>query len=298
MGVSTKRLLITGGSGQLGRRAAEFALEKCPPERLILVTRNLEALADLRARGADVRFGDFGDPPSLRKAFAGGERMLLVSTTDLGRRVAQHRAAIDAAVAAGVGHVIYTSVLSPAPPNPGVIAPSHHFTEKALADSGMSWTVLRNSLYADYQVPEAVSAIEAGKLVHNRGTGRIAYVAREDCAAVASAVLTADAHADAVYDVTGPHSYDAAELAALYGELGGRRVEAVALDDAAFIASIVGAAGDDDHARYGAELVASLGRSIREGYLASCTDRVAEFTGRPARTLRQVLEGKLNSAQA
>ena len=151
--------MITGASGKLGRRAAELTLEKCPPERLILVTRNPEGLTDLGERGADVRFGDFSDPPSLRKAFAGGERMLLVSTTNLGLRINQHRAAIDAAVAAGVGHVIYTSVLLPAPPNPSVIAPSHHFTERALAESGMSWTVLRNSLYADYQVPEAVRAI-------------------------------------------------------------------------------------------------------------------------------------------
>lgn len=296
-GVSTDRLLITGASGQLGRRAAELTLERCPPERLILVTRNREALADFIARGADVRFGDFNDPPSLRNAFAGGERLLLVSTTDLSRRNEQHGAAVDAAVAAGVAHVIYTSVLSPAPPNPAVVAPGHHFTERKLAQSGLAWTMLRNGLYAEYQVPEATQAIETGKLVHNRGAGRIAYVAREDCAAVAAAVLTADGHAGAVYDVTGPRSYDAAELAALYGELGGQRVEAVALDDAAFIASIASAAGGDDHARYGAELVASLGRSIREGYLASCTETVAKLTGRPARPLRQVLEEKSGFAR-
>jgi NAD(P)H dehydrogenase (quinone) len=292
------RLVITGASGHLGRRAAELALETCRPNRLILVTRRPAALADLAARGAHVRFGDFDDPKQLRDAFAGGGRMLLVSTTDLAHRSEQHRAAIDAAESAGVEHVIYTSMLSPEPPNPAAVAPSHYSTEQALAQSGLSWTVLRNSLYADYQVPEARRAIETKLLVHNRGAGRVAYVAREDCAAVAAAVLTTDGHEGAVYDVTGRQAYGAAELAVLYGELAGHRIEAVALDDADFIAGLVGADGDDDHARFGAELVASFGRSIREGYLVSCTDTVAKLTGRPARTLRQVLEASLKPARA
>ena len=283
------KLVITGASGKLGRRAAELVLAAHPEHRLTLVTRRPAALEDLQARGAQVRFGDFADPHSLREGFAGGERLLLISTTDLERRSAQHEAAIDAAVAAGVRHVIYTSMLAPEPPNPAAAAASHYFTERALAASGCTWTLLRNSLYAEYQGPEAVRAIESGTLVHNRGAGRIAYVARDDCAAVAAAVLAADGHRNAIYDVTGPQAFTAAELAALYGKLGRRRVTAVELDDAAFVAGMIGSAGDDDHARYGAELVASFGRSIRAGYLASCTTAVATLTGRPARTLEQVL---------
>jgi NAD(P)H dehydrogenase (quinone) len=287
-----QRLVITGASGQLGRRAAELVLEAYRPDRVILVTRNPRALADLAKRAADVRYGDFADPASLGSAFSGGERMLLVSATDLEHRVEQHRVAIHAAGEAGVGHVIYTSGLSPVPPNPAVVAPSHYATEQALARSGMSWTVLRNSLYAEYQAPEAARAIETGTFVHNRGDGRVAYVSREDCAAVAAAVLMADGHAGAVYDVTGPESFSATGLARVYGELGGRPVAAASLDDDAFIASLVGDATSDDHLKYGARLVASFGRSIRDGFMASRTDAVARLTGRPARTLRQVLEGK------
>jgi NAD(P)H dehydrogenase (quinone) len=293
----TKRLVITGASGQLGRRVAEIALAACGPERLILVTRRPDALADLAARGAEVRFADFDRPASLRAAFARGERMLLISTTDLARRNEQHRAAIDAAVAVGVEHIVYTSMLRPEPSNPALIVPSHAFTEQALAASSLEWTLLRNSLYADYQVPEAAHAIAAGSFVHNRGAGGVAYVAREDCAGVAAAVLVAEGHARAVYDVTGPHAYDAAELAQLYGEIGAHGVKAVALNDGAFIAGLVGTGADDDHAKYGAELVASFGRSIRAGYLASCTDTVAKLTRRPALTLREVLEEKLKAAQ-
>jgi len=295
--VVTKRLVITGASGQLGRLVAEIALAAFGPDRLILVTRSPDALADLAAEGVEVRRADFADPSTLRAAFSGGERMLLISATDLAHRSEQHGAAIDAAVTAGVGHVIYTSMLSPAPPNPALIAPSHYSTEQALAASGLAWTVLRNSLYSDYQVPEAVGGIAARSFVHNRGAGRVAYVAREDCAAVAAAVLATGGHEGAIYDVTGPRPYDASELAKLYGELGGNHVEAVALDDEAFIAGVVGTGSGDDHVKYGAELFASFGRSIRQGCMASCTDTVAKLARRPARTLREVLEAKLKSAR-
>ena len=296
MRVSGERLVITGASGQLGRLVAECALERCEPDRLILVTRRPEVLADLSARGPTVRFADFAEPRRLRDAFAGGERMLLISATDLAHRTEQHRAAIDAAAAAGVAHVIYTSMIAPEPPNPAVIAPSHYATEQWLAQSRLSWTVLRHSLYADYQVPEAARAIATGGLLHNRGDGRIAYVAREDCAAVAAAVLTSAGHEGAVHEVTGPESYDGPALASVYAEVGGRPVIASAIGDGELIGALVGSDAADDHARYGAELVTSIGRAIREGYFARCTDTVATLTGRPARTLRQVLEAGSRSS--
>jgi NAD(P)H dehydrogenase (quinone) len=179
--------------------------------------------------------------------------------------------------------------LKPAPPNPAVVAPSHYATEQALERSGLGWTVLRNSLYADYQVPEAARAIETGELVHNRGRGRVAYVAREDCAAVAAAVLLSDGHEGAIYEITGDETFTADGLAALYGAIGARTVVARDLRDDAFIAMIVGSATGDDHLRFGAELVASFGRSIREGYMNSCTDTVERLTGRSPRKLAQLL---------
>lgn len=284
------KLVITGGSGQLARRAAELVLAKVAPEDLILTTRTTAALRSFAERGVAVRHADFADARTLRAAFAGGERLLLVSATDLGQRTAQHQAAIDAAKAAGVRHVVYTSGLRPEPPNPAVVAPSHYATEQALARSGLDWTILRNSLYSDYQVPEAAQAIASGALVHNRGSGKVAYVAREDCAAVAAAVLAAAGHAGACYDVTGPEAYSAAELAALYGELAERRVVERRVSDAELVTAMVGSAGHDDHRRFGAELVASFGRSIREGFMSVCSGDAAKLMGRPARSLRQVLE--------
>lgn len=284
------RLLVTGASGQLARRVAEIALESVPPERLILVTRRPEALAELARRGVDVRFADFARPESLPAAFAGAGRVLLVSATDLAARAEQHRAAIDAAVSAGVEQLIYTSALAPEPPNPAVVAPSHYATEQHLARAGVPFTLLRNSLYSEYQAADAERAVRTGTLVHNWGDGRIAYVSREDCAAAAAAVLVQGGHAGAVYDITGPEAFGAEDLARLYAELSGKPVAAVALDDAAFVARLVGDATDDDHLKYGAELVASFGRSIREGFMAACTDAVERLTGRPPRTLRATLE--------
>jgi NAD(P)H dehydrogenase (quinone) len=291
------RLAITGASGQLGRRTAELVLAQSAPGDVILATRTPAVLADLASRGADVRYANFDEPESLRAAFAGAERLLLISATDLQRRVAQHRAAIDAAKAAGVRHVIYTSGSKPAPPNPAVVAPSHYATEQALASSGLAWTVLRNSLYADYQAAEAARAAETGVLIHNRGAGSVAYVAREDCAAAAAAVLVQRGHDGAIYDVTGGEKHTTAALAALYAELVGRRVEPRAVDDAAFVAGLVGA-GSGEHLRYGAELLASFGRAIREGYLDVRSDAVAKLTGHAPRTLREVLEPTLRGVAA
>jgi NAD(P)H dehydrogenase (quinone) len=287
---TSSRLLVSGASGHLGRRAAELLLERVPATDLILVTRTPEAVPDLRECGAEVRFGDYSKPDSLREAYADAEKMLLISATDLEIRTAQHRAAIGAAKEAGVAHIVYTSGLKPEPPNPAAVGPSHHATEQALVESGLSWTVLRDSLYAEYQVPEASQAIASGRLTHNRGDGQIAYVSREDCAAVAAAVLAGPAHEGCIYDLTGPELFTPRDLAALYGELGKRHIEVEELDDEAFVERVQGGARADDHARYGAQLVASFGRSIREGYMASLSDVVERLTGRPARTLRAVLE--------
>jgi NAD(P)H dehydrogenase (quinone) len=284
------RPLVSGASGLLGRLTAELLLGAGAEP--ILVTRTPDAVAGL---GCETRFGDYAEPDALRDAYAGAECLLLISGSDLETRTEQHRAAIAAAVAVGVRHVVYTSGLNPEAPNPAVISPSHHATEEALAASGLAWTVLRDSLYSEYQVPEAAQAIASGTLTHNRGDGQIAYVSREDCAAVAAAVLTGSGHDGRVYDVTGPELFTARKLAMLYGELGGREVRDDALDDEAFTELLTGAFGDgdDEHARYGAELVASFGRSIREGYMASRSDVVERLTGRPPRTLRSVLEAAL-----
>lgn len=279
-------IVITGASGHLGRSTAELVLGRVPASEVILTTRRPEDLSDFAVRGAEIRTADFDRPETLVEAFAGAERLLLISTQDLGRRAAQHRAAIEAAGEAGVLHVIYTSYLNPVEENPAVVTPSHRDTEEAMRASGLAWTLLRNGLYAEYQVPAGAQAIAIGRLVHNNGDGRTAYVSREDCAAAAAAVLVTDGHEGEAYDITGPQLLDQDDLAALSSKVSGRPVEAVAVDDEAFVRGLA-ASGLPEPA---AHAVASFGRAIREGFLDQSSGAVENLTGRPPRSLREVFE--------
>ena len=279
-------IVITGASGQLGRLTAELVLDHVPASEVILTTRRPEALSDLAERGATVRPADFDRSETLAEAFAGGEKLLLISTDDLGRRTAQHRAAIEAAREAGMRHVVYTSYLNPVEENPAVITPSHRETEKALRESGLAWTALRNAFYAEYQVPAGAQAISTGRLVHNSGDGRIAYVSREDCAATAAAVLTTDGHENKAYDITGPEALSQDDVATLLSKVSGRPVEAIAVDDEAFIQGLTASGIPEPVARE----FASYGRAIREGFLGEASDAVEALTGRPPRSLREVFE--------
>jgi len=278
-------VVIAGASGQLGRLASELLLERVPASDVILVTRTPDALADLAARGVDVRRGDFDEPDGLRTALAAGRRMLLISTDALGRRVEQHRNAIDAAAAAGVEHVAYTSVLEPVPENPAFIVEEHAATEAALRSSPLAWTMLRMGSYSEFLVGPAAQAVASGRWVHNAGGGACTYVSRADCAAAAVAVLTGDGHEGAIYDITGPEALTQADVAELVAEIAGRPVEAVEVADGDYEAGLV-AAGLPDWLAAG---LVTWGQAIRKGMYDRVGTAVSDLTGRPPRAVREVL---------
>lgn len=285
-------LTITGASGHLATAVAErVARIRGGTTGLVLTTRTPDKVAE-SLRGAEVRRADFTDPASLVQAFTGTSRLLLISADDIRARSDWHRVAIDAARRTGVKHIIYTSMIEPVADNPAVIADSHRATEEHLAASGVPYTVLRCALYADFQVFEAAEAIAAGEFRHNRGDGGCAYVARDDCASVAAAVLTSGDEHGGVIDITGPQPLTATELAALYSEVSGRAIRAVGVDDEAMAAALRPAAGadPDGHGQYGAALVVSLGRAIREGYFDRVTSTVHDLTGAPPRTVAELLD--------
>jgi NAD(P)H dehydrogenase (quinone) len=279
-------IVITGASGQLGRMAAGHVLDAVEPGEVVLVTRNPEQLDDLAARGAQVRKGDFDDPEELAGAFSGGERLLLISTDRIGARVPQHRNAIQAAEAAGIRFVAYTSIPNPSEDNPGMVVPDHRQTEELIRASSLDWVILRNSIYTQMRIPMAAEALASGRLVHNHGEGRIAHVSREDCAAAAAGAVVGGTHTGSVYDVTGPELNTAADLAEIFSQVGGRPVEAVAVDDEAMFQHMV----DGGAAAAVAERLTSSGRALREGFLDVRTDVVEELSGRAPRTVREVLE--------
>jgi NAD(P)H dehydrogenase (quinone) len=283
-------IVVTGASGQLARLVADSLLERVSPSELVLVTRRPEALDDLASRGAAVRFGDFARPDSLPEAFAGGERMLLVSASIFVERVPEHRSAIDAAAAAGVRFAAYTSIVNPSDSNPGAAAADHRATEEYLRLSGMAWTMLRNSIYSEMQAGPAAGALATGKLVTNAGEGPTGFVSRADCAAAAAAVLTGEGHEGKAYDITGPTALNAHDLAALYSQIGGKPVEAVLVDDDAWVAAMVEHAGLPEPL---ARALATFGQAARQGYAAPVSDAVEQLTGRPPRTTREVLEAEI-----
>ena len=279
-------LIVTGAAGHLGRLVTEQLLERVPPGDLVLVTRRPDALRELRARGVDVRYGDFDEPASLRDAFAGGRRMLLISTDAVGRRLLQHRAAIDAAAAAGVRHVVFTSIVSPVASNPtGAIAWEPGRTETMLHRSGLDWTVLRFGSFAEIQLPPAATAVQNGRLILNFGAGRIVPISRRDCAAAAAVALTTDGHAGATYEITGSEALSQRELARLYAELSGRSVRLVRVSDAMLTAILVGIGTP---ARSAWDIVA-FGRAVRRGYFDVVDPAFERLTGRRPVALREVL---------
>jgi len=286
-------LVVTGANGHLGRSVAQLMLDRVDPARVVLVTRRPESLTDLAGRGADVRFGDFDDPASLATAFTGGERLLLISTDAIGRRVPQHVNAITAARNAGVSHVAYTSIPNPTPKNPALVVDDHHATEQALVESGLAWTFLRNALYMDYRVPEAQQSLTAGVFRHNQGEGRSAYVSREDCAAAAAAVLGGGPEHDGrAYDITGPELLGGADLARLYAAAGGRNVAAESLDDDAFAAGLAAAGLPAEVIT----LLTSFGAAVRIGALDQLTADVENLTGRAPESVAAMLGRVLPSA--
>lgn len=267
---------ITGASGALGRATAEAVLRSVEPHEVVLITRRPAALGDLEARGAHVHHADFDEPHTVKAALAGVERLLLISTDKVGSRLDQHRAAIAAAVAAGVSYVAYTSVPAPVTDNPAVVVADHAGTEQALLDSGLAWTMLRNHLYAHLQLQGIQNAAATGKLFTNIGDGAAAFVTREDCAEAAAAVLTQTRHENMALDISGPEAVGARQLVDLAQEIRGDEVELVHVDDEGLAAGLRTAGLPEPAVR----LVTSFGAATRGGFLEHVTTAVQDLTGR------------------
>jgi NAD(P)H dehydrogenase (quinone) len=209
--------LVTGASGHLGQLVISNLLEthKIPASKIIATTRNPEKLADLAAKGVNVRAADFDDTANLAEAFKGATRLLLISTDVLdrpGHRLVQHRNAIAAAEKAGVEHVLYTS-LQKADTSAVSFAPDHVGTEKALANSNLNgWTLLRNSWYFENLFYALPHAIKSGTWYTAAGEGKIAHIAREDLARAAAAALASDKGGKNTYTLTGGKEYTTNEM--------------------------------------------------------------------------------------
>lgn len=294
------KIIVTGASGQFGKAAAKLLLQKVPAGDLVFLSRTPERLAEFAGSGAHIRHADFDDPARLRAAMEGGEKMLLISTTRVGSRVEQHTNAVEAAVAQGVKHVAYTSILGcGAPGNPSVEQFDHLATEQLIESSGLAWTHLRNSLYAEaVATAMAIPALQAGHKPENSGEGRVPIVSRDDCVAIAVGVLTQDGHENKAYDVTGPELWTLPDAMGLVSQMAGKPIVIEAVDDEGMYAyfdslGVTRKASDvvpDGPIPWASEGMVTFGQSIREGFMDVVSNDVERVTGHAPRTLRSVLE--------
>jgi NAD(P)H dehydrogenase (quinone) len=281
------KIVVSGASGQLGGLVIEELLaRKVAPQNLILVSRTPETLKRYTQRGATVRFGDFTKPESLVEAYKGGTRMLLISVNGGGdQRPELHKAAIDAAIAAGVKQIAYTSYVNADRFTDSIIAGDHLRTEHFLEQSGVAWTLLRNQIYADGLPDQAVQMVRDGKLVTSTPDARVAYVTRKDCAAAAAAVLTTPGHENKAYNITGPDAIGPRELVKLVSEISGKRIELVVLDEAAYKKYLLDN-GTPENAVSG---TLSFAAELNSPWLREPSTAVADLTGRPATSVRSLL---------
>jgi NAD(P)H dehydrogenase (quinone) len=292
-------LIVTGASGHFGQLLTEVLLQKVPASELILVTRNPRSLELTARRGVQVRYGDFDKPDTLREAFAGGTRMLMISTLSVGRRAEQHRRAIEAAVAAGVQHIVYTSSGGLHPDNPAMVIRDHLATEQALARSGVAFTILRDSLYAEVPATQiAPRAITLGKWIGSAAEGKVGFVSKHDCVAVAAAVLTNSGHEGRTYEITGPELLSYRDVAALASRIVARPIEYVVIDDEEMLEMLAAAGVPKAYVEgmntagigtSSGEDIVSYERGIREGFFAVQSAHVRQILGRAPLTVRDVL---------
>jgi NAD(P)H dehydrogenase (quinone) len=269
-------LVVTGATGHLGRLVVEALLARGVPAADITATgRSTDGLADLAARGVNLAVADFQDPATLDAAFAGADTLLLVSSGSFDDRAGQHRNAIDAAVRAGVGHVVYTSGPQ-ASTSRMLLMADHATTEAALAASGLPFTILRDGWYVENYTAQAATYLEHG-MVGAAGDGRVSIAPRSDYAEAAAVVLTTEGHVGKVYELGG-EAVTLAEIAALISSATGSEIAYTDLPVETLTGILVGAGFPEPVAA----IFADVDRGIAEGELLVDPTDLATLLGRPA----------------
>lgn len=282
---------VTGTSGHLGRLVVDSLLARgAAPADVVALARSTEKVADLRQRGVVVREADYDRPETLAPALEGVDVLVLVSGSEVGQRVRQHGAVVDAAKGAGVARIVYTSAPH-ADTSPLVLAPEHKATEELLAASGLTTTILRNGWYTENYAGDVAQARETGEIAHSTGDGRVASASRADYAEAAAVVALDDAHAGAVYELSGDVAWDFDTLAAVAADLLGRPVTYRRLSPAEHREILLGAGLDEPTA----DFVVALDGNTRDGLLAETSGDLARLIGRPTTPLAEGLRRALDA---
>ncbi|MEY9844585.1 SDR family oxidoreductase [Streptacidiphilus sp. MAP5-3] len=284
-------LVVTGATGHLGRLVVENLLDRGVPAADIVATgRDLDRLKALADRGVQLRAADYADPASLRAAFTGARRVLLVSGSEPGVRVQQHRNAVEAAREAGVELLAYTSIVN-ADTSTLRMAEDHQATEALLRAGGVPFTLLRNSWYLENYTDHLGTALQHGALFGSAGEGRVSAAPRADYAAAAAAVLTTDGHAGKAYELGGDEAFTLAELAAEISTGSGAPVRYTDLPEADYVQALAG----NGVPQAFAEILADADQGLRRGELATTSGDLARLLGRPTLPLKEAVNAALNA---
>lgn len=283
-------IVITGASGQLGRLVIEALLKKLPPSEIVAAVRSPEKVSDLAARGVQVRHANYSQPATLDTAFKGADKLLLISSSEVGQRVPQHRAVIDAAKRAGVKLLAYTSLLH-ADTSPLGLAAEHQATEALLRESGLPHVLLRNGWYSENYAAGVPAALAHGVLLGSAGSGRIASAARADYAAAAAAVLTLNDQAGRIYELAGDTAYTLTELAAEISAQSGKEIAYKDLPEADYKAILLGAGLPEGLAA----LLAESDTGASKGGLFDDSHQLSQLIGHPTTTIATSIAAALKT---
>ena len=284
-------IMVTGASGQLGRLVIAALLKKLPANDIGVAVRSPEKVADLAALGVQVRLADYDKPETLVSAFTGVEKLLLISANEVGRRVPQHHAVIEAAKRASVSLLVYTSILH-ADTSPLPLAAEHKETEQLIRASGIPFVFLRNGWYTDNYLASVPNALQSGFVFGSAGDGRISSAARTDYADAAVVVLTEEGQAGRIYELAGDDSYSLAEFAAAIARQSGKQVTYHNLPEADYKAALIGAGLPDGFAT----LIAESDTGAGKGGLLDDSHQLSRLIGRPTTPLVKMVEAAVKGS--
>ncbi|OME77448.1 NAD(P)-dependent oxidoreductase [Paenibacillus sp. FSL A5-0031] len=287
------KILVTGVTGKFGAIVVETLLETIPAENLAVSVRNPEKAEHLRARGVDVRHGDFDQPQTLDKAFAGIDRLLIVSTDgDNETRIRQHADAIAAAQRANVGFIAYTSVGN-ASESSLFLAPVHRATEEAIKNTGIPYSFLRNNWYLENEISSIQAVLGGAPWLTSAGSGKVGWATRRDYAVAAAAVLAGEGHENTVYELSGKLATQE-ELVSILAAVLGREIPVQQVDDATY-AGIMSSAGVPEPV---VPILVQIQSAIRDGALEVESNDFQKLLGRPVTPLEEALRQIVNEIQS
>lgn len=279
-------IAITGATGQLGQHVIETLLKTVPASQIVAIVRNPAKATALSQQGITVRQADYSDEAAFTTALQNIDKLLLISSSEVGQRAPQHRNVINAAKAAHVKFIAYTSLLH-ADTSPLGLADEHVATEKMLAESGIAYALLRNGWYTENYLASAPAALEHGVFIGAAGEGKIASATRADYAAAAARVISEDGHAGKVYELAGDDGWTLSQLATELAKQSGKKVVYQNLSEADFAAALKG---------FGlpaglADMLADSDVGASKGGLFDDSHTLSKLIGRPTTSLADSVKG-------